>query len=192
MGFRAMTTFSQGLLGANPTAWRKLVWGGAAAVMAIPVTLQLTMAEMAWDGLDFAVFGVMLVIAGLGFELVLRFAGASIWSVLAAILGIGGAFLMVMANLAVGIVGNEGNPINLVFFVLLGAGALGALAVRLRAAGLARVLAAMAAAQALLGLALALGGIAYLPVFTAVFVGIWLGSAALFRQAARQAGQWTA
>lgn len=187
-----MNTFSKGLLGADPAAWRKLVWGGAAAVMAIPVTLRLTVAEMAWDGFDFAVFGAMLLLAGLAFELVLRFAGASIWSVLAALLSIGGAFVMVMANLAVGIVGNEGNPINLVFFALLGAGALGALAVRLRAAGLARVLTTMAAGQALLGIALAFGGIAYLPVFTAVFVAIWLGSAALFRQAARQVGQWTA
>lgn len=164
--------------------WRLAIWSLAALVMLVPTVAQLTLAEMNWDAFDFGVFGAMLLAGCLSFEVVLRLGAESAAYRVAACLAIGGAFLMVMANLAVGIIGNEDNPVNLLFFGLLALGAFGALAVRFEAAGMARVMVLLAAAQALLGLGLAVAGVGSTPVFTAFYVALWLGAGKLFRRAA--------
>lgn len=187
-----MTAVLERMTGRDPAIWRKLVWSIAALVMLVPVTAQLTLTEMAWDGFDFAVFGAMLLAGCLGFEVVLRLGAANLAYRLAACLAIGGAFLMVMANLAVGIIGNENNPVNQLFFGLLALGALGTVLVRFRAPGMARVMTALAAAQALLGVGLAVTGIGFTPVLTVFYVALWLGAAKLFRKSAiQETGQAT-
>lgn len=182
-----MTAVLERMAGRDPAIWRKLVWSIAALVMLVPVAARLTLAEMAWDGFDFAVFGAMLLAGCLGFELVLRLGAANLAYRLAACLAIAGAFLMVMANLAVGIIGNENNPVNQLFFAVLALGALGAVLVRFRAAGMAQVMTVLAAAQALLGIGLAVTGIGFTPVLTVAYVALWLGAAKLFRKSAIQA-----
>ena len=164
--------------------WRLTIWSLAALVMLVPTVAQLTVADMNWDAFDFGVFAAMLLAGCAGFEVVLRLGAANTAYRIAACLAISGAFLMVMANLAVGIIGNEGNPVNLLFFALLALGAFGALAVRLEAAGMARVMLLLAAAQALLGLGLAVTGVGFTPVFTVFYVLLWLGAGQLFRRAA--------
>ena len=164
--------------------WRLAIWSLAALVMLVPTVAQVTVAGMNWDTFDFAVFGAMLLAGCLGFEVVLRLGAESAAYRIAACLAIGGAFLMVMANLAVGIIGNEGNPVNLLFFALLAAGAFGALAVRFEASGMARVMTLLAILQGLLGIGLAVTGIGFTPVFTLFYLGLWLGAGALFRRAA--------
>lgn len=164
--------------------WRLAIWSLAALVMLVPVIAQLTVTGMNWDAFDFGVFAAMLLAGCAGFEVVLRLGAANAAYRIAACLAIGGAFLMVMANLAVGIIGNEGNPVNLLFFALLAMGAFGALAVRFEAAGMARVMTMLATAQALLGLGLAVTGIGFTPVFTLFYVLLWLGAGKLFRQSA--------
>ncbi|MDP3908108.1 hypothetical protein [Novosphingobium sp.] len=175
-------------LPASAAKWRLAIWSLAGVVMLVPVIARLTLAEMNWDTFDFAVFGAMLLAGCLGFEVVLRLGTANTAYRIAACLAIGGAFLMVMANLAVGIIGNENNPVNLLFFALLALGAVGALTVRFDAAGMARVMALLAAAQALLGVGLAVTGAGFTPVFTLFYVLLWLAVAALFRKAGRTAG----
>jgi hypothetical protein len=103
---------------------------------------------------------------------------------LGALLAVGGGFLMVWANLAVGIIGNEENPQNLVFFGILLIGLIGAFITRCDAAGLARTLRVMAAAQMLIGIGAWASGMAFLPVFTLFYVALWLLAAKLFNQAA--------
>jgi hypothetical protein len=93
-----------------------------------------------------------------------------------------------MANLAVGIIGNEGNPLNLIFYSILLIGVIGALWTRFDAAGLALTLRLMAAAQLLIAIAAYALGWAFLPVFTAVYVAWWLAAAQLFAGAARPPG----
>ena len=56
-----MTAVLERMTGRDPAIWRKLVWSIAVLVMLVPVTAQLTLTEMAWDGFDFAVFGAMLL-----------------------------------------------------------------------------------------------------------------------------------
>jgi hypothetical protein len=105
------------------------------------------------------------------------------------------AFLLVWMNAAVGIIGNEDNAANLLFAGVLLVGVLGAALARLRARAMARVLVAMAAAQALVPLVAWLAGIGppesllapEVYILSAFFTGAWLLSAGLFRQAARHA-----
>ncbi len=139
--------------------------------------------DVNWSGFDFAVAGVMLGSACVAVELAMRLSSQRSYR-LGALLAVGGGFLMVWANLAVGIIGNEENPQNLVFFVILLAGLIGAFITRCDAAGLARTLRVMAAIQLLIGIGAWASGMAFLPVFTLFYVALWLLAAKLFDQAA--------
>ncbi len=99
---------------------------------------------------------------------------------LAALLTLGGGFLMVWANLAVGIIGNEENPRNLIFYLVLVVGLIGALVSRFKAPGLRRTLQLMAIIQLLIGIGAAALNWALLPIFTAFYVALWLLAAHLF------------
>jgi hypothetical protein len=72
---------------------------------------------------------------------------------------VGAAFVLVLINLAVGIIGSEGNPANLFFGGVPAVGILGALIVRFRAHGMACALAATALAQAMVGLFVLIAGL---------------------------------
>ena len=102
------------------------------------------------------------------------------------------ALILIWLSLGVGIIGADGDPANLLYGGVLAIGIVGAVAARFRAEGMARVLAAMAAAQVVVG-GLALAGgwgrdSTNWPLdilgLTAFFVVLWLLSAWLFRRAA--------
>ena len=103
------------------------------------------------------------------------------------------AFILIWINLAVGIIGSEDNPANLLFGAVLAVGILGALIVRFQPQGMARVLAATALAQALVGVIALVAGLdsatanwrGAIVVLTGFFATLWLVSAWLFRKAAR-------
>ena len=107
------------------------------------------------------------------------------------------AFLLVWMNGAVGIIGSEDNAANLLFAGVLLVGLLGAALARLRARGMARALAAMAAAQALVPLVAWLAEIGppqsllapEVYILSAFFVGAWLLSAGLFWRASNAPAQ---
>ncbi|MEG3050221.1 MAG: hypothetical protein RR792_08570, partial [Thermomonas sp.] len=95
-------------------------------------------------------------------------------------------FLLVWINLAVGIIGGEANPANLVFAGVIAVGAVGALVGRFQATGMARAMLVTGIAQLLAGgYAVVLGSIEG-GLLSAVFAALWLVSAALFRRAALQ------
>ena len=169
-------------------AWRIVVWGGAAALLLTPLAAMRFTREVAWTGFDFAVFGAMLALACGAFELAARARGDWTWRAAAAV-AIGAAFLLVWATLAVGFVGDPNNPANLMFAGVLAVAVTGGLIARWRPAGMARALVATAIAQALAGGVGVVSGLDPRPITllapTAVFVALWLVSAALFRRAAR-------
>ena len=101
-------------------------------------------------------------------------------------LALGAAFILVWANLAVGIIGSEDNPANLVFFGVLAVGIAGAIVARFRPLGMARAMGATAIAQTLAaGVALVVGAGFEGPI-ALLFAGLWLASAWLFREAAQE------
>lgn len=163
---------------------RPLVWGGAGALLLLPAVAMRFTEEVQWDAFDFLVMGGMLLAVCLAFETAVRLARDKAYLVAAAI-AVGASFLTVWANLAVGIIGSENNPVNDIFFGVVAVAFLGALLARLRPRGLAWAMVATAVAQLAACLYAWLGGHGYVFVFTAVMCGLWLAAAQLFRHAAR-------
>ena len=167
--------------------WRGLrwgMWGGLAALLALPLVAMQFTDEVQWTLSDFMVMGGMLGMVGVAFELVVRVARGSAY-VLAAGMAIATAFLMTWINLAVGIIGDEGNPANLMFFGVLLVGLVAVACSRLRPLGMARAMEVTAAAQALVCVATLVIGEGHIFVLTGFVLTMWLAAAQLFRKAAR-------
>ena len=165
---------------------RIAVWGLAASLLLLPAVAMRFTDEVDWTPSDFVTWGAMLAVACGTYELAARAMGSRAYRA-----GVGTAvataFLLVWINLAVGIVGSEGNPANLMYAGVLAVGIAGAFVARCRPAGMARAMVATAFAQALVG-AIVLGGRMgdEAVVLTTCFVAPWLASAWLFRIAARE------
>ena len=168
--------------------WRAAVWGGAAALMLAPVVATLVSDEMKWDSADFALFGLILLAACGAWELAMR-KTRSWYYAAAAVVAAGTAFLLFLVNGAVGFIGDEGDPVNLLFFGVLTLALGGAIIVRFRAEGMARAMAVTAGAQvAAAALAVLMEpDVKGFLLGTAMFVPLWLLSAWLFARAAREA-----
>lgn len=169
-------------------AWKRLrwlPWIGAAGLLALPLIAMQFTSEVRWTGFDFLVMGGMLALACAAFELALRAAPNSTW-MLAAAIAVGAAFLMTWVNLAVGIVGSEADPLNRMFFGVLGVGLIGVALSRLQPLRLAAAMLAMALAQLLATLVTLLLGDGFVFVLAGIFALMWLASAWLFRLSARQ------
>jgi peptidoglycan/LPS O-acetylase OafA/YrhL len=82
--------------------WRVALWTFAALLLATPWVAMRFTDEVRWDAMDFLVFGAMLLMAGGLVELVVRLSRRRI-VVLGAVALVGAAFLLVWAELAVGV-----------------------------------------------------------------------------------------
>lgn len=169
--------------GNRPRPW---VWGGAAALLALPaIAMRFRASGVDWSATDFLVFGAMLVVACGLYELATRMSGDIRYRAAAGI-AVATGFLTVWVNLAVGMIGSEGNRFNLLFAGVLAVAVIGAAFARLRAPGMARAMLATAFAQALVvAVAFAIGNDPRGAVFSALFVAPWLLSSALFRHASQ-------
>jgi hypothetical protein len=166
------------------------VWGSAAALILAPAIATRLSDEMAWDPADFILVGVMLAAACGAWELAMR--KSKNWAYAAgAAVAAGAALLLFLVNGAVGFIGNEDDPVNLLFFGVVTLALGGAIIVRFRPEGMARAMAVTAGAQAAAaGLAVSMvPDVRGFLLGTAMFVPLWLLSSWLFARAARgQAG----
>lgn len=164
--------------------WRVLPWVGASALLAAPAVAMRLGADVDWTAFDFIVAGVMLAVPLTVFELALRASGSLAYRA-GAVVALGTAFLITWSNLAVGIIGSENDPINLMFFGVIFIAIAGSFLASFRARGLATAMTVTAAAQAGTAVVALIGG-----HFTFVIVGVftigWLMSAWLFRRAAAE------
>jgi hypothetical protein len=185
-------TAETGRQGGN--AVRAVGWGMLAALLTLPA-LAMRFAPGAgfnWTASDFVAAGVLLGGAGLAIEAAVRISRH--WAYRGgALVAVGTAFLLLWANLAVGLVGDEDNVLNWLFVGVLAVGAAGAALARLRPVGMAKALAATAIAQ-LAAAAVALGATpagpgrsAEIAALAGLFPAAWLFSAWLFHRAAREA-----
>jgi hypothetical protein len=90
----------------------------------------------------------MLAVACGTYELAARMTGNSAYRAAVGV-AVAAAFILVWMNLAVGIIGTEDNPANLMYGGVLAVGIIGALIARFQPDGMARALFATALAQAL-------------------------------------------
>jgi hypothetical protein len=177
----AMADKAQVSGGREGVPWRMLGWESAVALLVLPfVAMQFTR-EVNWTVGDFVFAALLIGAVGLAFELTVRasrnptFRGG-VAAALAA------SFLTIWANGAVGMIGDEGNPYNLLFLGVIGVGLIGSIIGRFRPPGMAVAMVVAAIAQAGVGL----GGIAADVrggILSTGFAGLWLISAALFRNA---------
>ena len=147
---------------------------------------------MNWDLLDFLAFGAMVAVVLVVVTLAWRrarnraYRGAMTVAVL-------GAFFLVWVNGAVGIIGNEANEANLLFFGVLAVAVLGSVLARFRARGMALTLYATALAQVLVAVFAITRGLGAtgpiwprdILVLTAIFSLFWVLSGWLFSRAAK-------
>jgi hypothetical protein len=181
------------LTNASPQRWsvlRKLPWIAAVVILLLPaVAMRFNVEGVAWTASDFVVMGAILLIACGSFEVLARSAPNFAY-LAAAATGIGTGFLMVWANLAVGIVGDDLNGANAMFFGVVLVAIVATLFARFRAPAMARAMFATAGAL-VLAIAIALGAFgATAPEagLSMVFVAGWLVAGALFKLSAQQRG----
>ena len=171
--------------GTRNRGWfRPVAWGGAAAMILAPLIAMQFTTEVNWTIGDFLFAALLIGGVGLAFELAVRI--SSSWHYRAgAALGLASGFFLIWANGAVGYIGSEDNPYNLVFFGVVAIAFVGSVVAGFQAKGMAIAMMAAGIAHALAGGV----GFAEDPVtgpITLVFVGMWLASARLFYQAARE------
>jgi len=120
----------------------------AAGILLIPLIAMQYTSEVNWDLFDFVAMWILLTGAGLSYSFVSTHSGSSAYR-LAAGIGVGTTLLLIWMNGAVGIIGSEDNPANLLYGAVLVVGAAGALIARCRPAGMTKTLFATAITQML-------------------------------------------
>ena len=146
---------------------------------------------MAWDIVDFIVFAAMVSGVGVIYTLAKRKADNAAYRFAVGV-ALAAAFILIWVNGAVGIIGDESNDANMMFFGVLAVGIIGAIIARFEPAGMVRAMYATALAQAgVAAIALIAGLGSSAPIWpkdilvmTGLFVALWLLSAWLFRKAA--------
>jgi hypothetical protein len=136
-----------------------------------------------WDVVDFTIFGAMLLGVGGTYTLARRKVKNAAYRFAVGV-ALTAAFILIWVNGAVGIIGDESNDANMMYF--------GAIIARFQPYGMIRALCATALAQAgvaVIALFAGLGSTAPIwpkdiLILTGFFVALWLLSAWLFRKSA--------
>lgn len=164
--------------------WRLIGWGGIVGLLLLPAVAMRFTTEVNWSGGDFLFAFLMLGGVGLAVELTVRANPA--WSYRAGMgIVLAACFLTTWINLAVGIVGNENNPVNTLFFLAPLAAIAGLVLSGFRARGMAVATTLAAIVQLSVMLYIWATGQGF-PIGVTVFFGtLWLVAATLFRQAGR-------
>lgn len=171
--------------------WRIATWAVAALILLLPLLAMQFTDEVVWSPTDFIVAGTLLFGTILTYEGVARRMDSILYRAAVGI-AVVTALLLVWINLAVGIIGSEDDPANLMYIGVLAVGLIGALIARFRPQGMARALIAMALAQMLIAVIVlfaSLGSEESEPLkivaLNGLFAALFVGSALLFWKAAR-------
>lgn len=157
-----------------------------AGLLLVPLVAMQFTGEVAWTPTDFAVAGALLFSAGLAYKLIGTMGNGAYRAALG--IAVAAALALVWVNLAVGLIGSEDNPANLMYLGVLAVAIIGAVIARLRAKGMARAMFATACALGLVAMIalLALGWLWRAPLqvlgVNAFFAALFLASAWLFRR----------
>ena len=130
--------------------WRVAGWGAALALLLLPAIAMRFGEEVNWTPGDFLAAAMMLVGLGAGIELAVRVAQGAVQRCAIIAASIAG-FLTFWLNGAVGIVGDEGRPINLAFYALVLLAVVASFVVKFRAKPMLAITAAMVAGQIAIG-----------------------------------------
>ena len=170
--------------------WRIAAWTLPALILLLPLLAMQVTDEVVSSLADFVVAGALLFGTVLTYELVSRKMDSIVYRAAVGI-AVVTALLLVWINLAVGIIGSEDNPANLMYIGVLAVGLIGALIARFRAHGMACAMIAMALAQMLIAVIVLFAGFGspesgplQIIALNGLFAALFSGSALLFRKAA--------
>ena len=165
-----------------------------ALLLSIPLLAMRFTDAVVWDAFDFAIMGALLIATRSAWEGARR-VRADVAYRTGVGLGLLGLFLLVWLNLAVGLIGNEANPANLMYVGVILLAVVGAAIAGLRPNGMERLMYAVAAAFvliAIVALGFGLGGPASGTIeilgVNAFFIAIFLAAGALFHEASLRKG----
>lgn len=172
---------------------RRVIWTVIAVlillILSVPLTMQFR-GEVQWN--EAIAYCVMLLVAGGFYELwqwlktrtrIYRFAFG---------VGLAGIFLLGWVSGAVGIIGSENNPANLMYWAVPIVGLIGSLVSRFKPLGMARTLFAAAIVQLLVPVAALINspdvswgdaGVIGVFIFNSIFAALFAGSGLLFHRA---------
>jgi hypothetical protein len=120
-------------------------------ILLLPLLAMNFTDEVNWGIGDFIVMGSMLMFAGFGYLMISNLSTNSAYKVASAI-AIAIGFFILWSNLAVGIIGSQSHPANLLFLSVYAIAALGALRSKFKPLGMMKTMLACAAALALIPL----------------------------------------
>lgn len=165
---------------------------GTALILMIPLLAMQFTDEVNWDETDFIVMGTLLIGTGLTYVLMTRMSDSIAYKAAVGI-AVATGLILIWMNLAVGLIGSEDNPANLLYGGVFAVGIIGAGIARFRARGMARALFATAIAQLLVPvIALIIfrppvsfgdPGVVGVFILNGFFAALFAVSALLFRQA---------
>ena len=135
-----------------------------------------------WGPMDFAIIGVLVLGSGLLYEYASRRSGNVVHKAAVGIAVAAGLFL-IWVNLAVGMIGDEGNAANLMYILVLFVALIGASIARFEPREASIAMFATAGAQALVAVIALVAGLGPELRADAFFVAAWVASGLLFRQA---------
>jgi hypothetical protein len=178
--------------GWHRSPWRIATWALAALILLLPLIVMQFSDEMNWGVVDFVFAAVLILGTTLVFDLLMRMTNNTTYRVAVAV-ALAAAFMLIWGNLAVGLIGSEDEPANLMYFGVVAVGVIGAFIARFQPQGMARALFATALAQvlvAVIALIAGLGAPASGPLeilgLTGFFATLFAGSGLLFRKAAQE------
>ena len=189
-----MTTHVEDGGDAGGNLWRIAGWGAVVLVLLAPLVAMQFTDEVNWTTGDFVFAAVVLGTVGGLLELTVRKTGDAAYRAAVGV-ALAGGVLLVWLSGAVGIIGSEDNPANLMYGGVLAIGTVGALIARFRARGMARAMYATALATVAVAVIAYAAGMSTpgdwlreLVLLNGFFVALFAGSAVLFREAAEGVG----
>ena len=166
--------------------FRVAVLGAAVALTLLPLLAIRGFDPAAWDAPgDFMFLAILLTGLAIAFEAAARVPNRRAYRV-ALGFAVAAALLQTWINFAVGIIGSEDNPANLIYFAVLAVAVGGAVYARFEAAGMSRAMLAAAITQLLVFVGALAAGLGFTGPITVFFTALWLASAWLFHETARE------
>jgi hypothetical protein len=159
------------------------------SILMVPLIAMQFTKEVNWQSADFAVFGAMLLSVGLAYEFLAAKMGAFRYKAAMA-LALVGAFILLWGNMAVGLIGSEEEPLNLMYYAVIGFFIFGSAMARIRPHEMMRVMFVTATIQFLItlgALSLRMGELSGKTLaasvgINSVIIALFIVSALLFRQ----------
>lgn len=165
-------------------------------LISIPLVAMQFTSEVVWDILDFGIAWTLIFVAGFTFQLISNKTENSAYKIATGLAAFTSLSIL-WVNGAVGIIGNEGNPLNMLFGVVLLMVIFGSYIAKLEAKAMSRVMLSTAITQVLITLSATMIHVGQNPGYstsgifraTMLFTVFWLLSALFYRRAGLLEGQ---